>query len=276
MVNLYKSTKFIYYAILSVSTALVLFLNFFVFEADGIFDNLIFLVLSIVFLLFSIFIAALLSEDIATRIYNKEVLILNEKCSVAEFIVSQQKHMDKKTTPDTRHLIMTNMAVGYIYSDNYEMGREIIMNINRELQNTVTRKPNIMRDFGVGNALASYHCRCNNFELMKFSIDNMEAIVNKGNCNEKMLAYFQPIIAKNKMIYNIGIGAFDGVEEFFNAEFENADMMLKKVGAKNCLANFYIKTNQPQKAREAYEFVSTYGNDTFMAKEAKIYLANAV
>ena len=276
MVNLYKSTKIIYYGIVGVSSVLVLFLSFFIFEAEGLFDNLLFWALSVAFLVFGLFIAALLSEDIAVKKYNKEILVLNEKCSVLEFIVSQQKHMDKKMTPDSRHLVMTNMAVGYIYSDNYEMGREIIMNINKELQNDVKRKPNVLRDFGVCNVLASYHSRCKNYELMKYAINNMEAIVNNGNCNEKILAYAQPIIAKNKMIYNIGIGAFDGVEEFFNADFENADMMLKKVGAKNCLANYYIKTNQPQKAKEAYEFVSAYGNDTFMAKEAKIYLANAV
>ncbi|MCL2885028.1 MAG: hypothetical protein FWF49_06050 [Oscillospiraceae bacterium] len=73
--------------------------------------------------------------------------------------------------------------------------------------------------------------------------------------------------------YSLLTGKLDGLEDYYNRNFDTAKDTMGRVLAKYNLAEVYMKSNEREKAKEALQFVADNGNATVYAREARELLA---
>lgn len=71
---------------------------------------------------------------------------------------------------------------------------------------------------------------------------------------------------------NLRKGNYDGLEQYYENEFESSKDMLSKIFIKMKLGKIYLYYKKTAEAKEAFEYVIQHGNKLYKVQEAEKYL----
>lgn len=84
---------------------------------------------------------------------------------------------------------------------------------------------------------------------------------------------YEDVYLQKQCIFGMANGVYDGAEQIINSMFNNAQNELQRVSAKYILGQIYSHDLQPEKAKNAFEYVVAHGNKLVKVNEAKCHLA---
>ena len=194
----------------------------------------------------------------ATKINNKIVEILTQKCDPYEFIVRYEKIL-KRPIGNMRTWVLLNLSTGYLAIEDLQKTMRIFES-NLEFKNNRT---------GIFNKCIYYNNACA-YCLQGYDITNAEIMLehmleflkHEKFPKQQYDHYYNRYTEKQYQI-NILKGNYNGAEEVFTIQFNREKDRLGKVTAKYNLGRVYLHLNKLEAAVAAFEYVASNGNKTY-------------
>jgi tetratricopeptide (TPR) repeat protein len=124
------------------------------------------------------------------------------------------------------------------------------------------------------NNYFSYSMRINNLDDAKKALEQMQDILQNNNINDQMRSVFQLLYLRKIYFLKIANDDYDGCEDFFKVDYENAKTELERVASKYTLGQIYLAQGQNKEAIEAFTYVVSNGGATYYQIKATEYLKN--
>lgn len=202
-------------------------------------------------------------SKIATDRYKKVSDKLFEKCDTSGFIQDIDNFLaDSSVNGNLRDTLNFNKAEAYLYTNSPENTKEILDKLGKAPSNSSNDK------FKYNFILCSYYLLNEDVENAKKYLEVMQDMAQAtSNSDQQSVLYKRGAELKEAEIKFCSKNYLT-TEKDFNQVFDTNDRLIIKVSAKHYLGKYYMKIGEKVKATTAFEYVSRYGGDTYMQKEA--------